>query len=521
MKRLYYILILLAMIMIPGCNESLLDISNENTISTGNFWKTEQDIESGVVAIYNMFYRQGTWTRNIYTQMQGMADDGVSYAGWTELQEYSKFIFTNYNFGEVNVKMWKEHYVAIFRANQVLDNIGNVTFADENHKQDLIGQAEFLRSFFYFYITILWDNVPLVLKTSSAGDQPAQKTPDEMFTQIENDLKDAITKLPATRNAKEYGRPTKGAAYGLLAKTYMQHHKYTDAITCFQWLIDGEGKNYYDLMPNYGANFSNKTENNKESLFEIQFSLMNLVGFDQTDNYLDPNAQLGTQIEMNQAPVGIGWNNIEARRWMVDYFKREKTVDGKNDIRLFYSLWYDNAPADFPDRSDVLIYGSPWKPEWGSRVFIKKYSTDAMPIYYWNDNNYRVLRYSDMLLLYAEALNETNTTPPAKAVECLNRVRQRVNLPTIQNSIYYNGAQITGNKEAFREHLKIERGLELVMECVRWIDLKRWGFDQATLNELKSRDVDFNNFIIGKSHCMPIPQSEVDNNPNLSQNANY
>lgn len=76
--------------------------------------------------------------------------------------------------------------------------------------------------------------------------------------------------------------------------------------------------------------------------------------------------------------------------------------------------------------------------------------------------------------------------------------------------------------DAFREHLKIERALELAMECVRWVDLKRWGInDQATLDELKARDSDFNNFIIDKSIRMPIPQSEVDNNPNLNQNDQY
>jgi len=95
-------------------------------------------------------------------------------------------------------------------------------------------------------------------------------------------------------------------------------------------------------------------------------------------------------------------------------------------------------------------------------------------------------------------------------------------LPDIGNSTYYNGAQITGSQEAFREHLKIERGLELALECVRWIDLKRWGInDAATLAKLKERDPDFNNFIIGKSIRMPIPKSEVDNNPNLNQNDQY
>lgn len=521
-KIVNYILLSVAITLLSSCDSSLLDIQNENTLSTGVFWKTEADIESGVVAIYNMFYRQGTWTRNIYTQMNGMADDGVSYAGWTELNEYTKFIFTNYNFGECNVKMWEEHYIAIYRANQVLDNIDKVTFTSEEHKQDLAGQAKFLRAYYYFYITMLWENVPLVLRTSSASDQPMQATADEMLAQIEEDLEDAVSKLPATRSAKDYGRPTKGAAYGLLAKAYAQHHKWEDAKRCLEWLVDGEGKTYYDLMPNWADNFSNKKENNKESVYEIQFSLMNRVGFDQTDNYLDPNAQLGTQIEMNQAPTGIGWNNIEARRWLVDYFKRENTIDGKNDIRLFHTLWYDGASSDFSEIPNQLIYGKPWNSDWGNRVFIKKYSTDALPLYYWNDNNFRSIRYADILLLYSEALNELNATPPAKAVECLNRVRNRVNLPDIENSTYYNGAQIVNNKEAFREHLKIERGLELAMECVRWIDLKRWGInDQSTLSLIKERDTDFNNFVIGKSIRMPIPQSEVDNNPNLKQNDQY
>ena len=190
-------------------------------------------------------------------------------------------------------------------------------------------------------------------------------------------------------------------------------------------------------------------------------------------------------VRSNQSPSGIGWNNIEARRWLVDYYKREQTMAGGNDVRLFYTLWYDGAAADFPEFPNQLIYGKPWNSDWGSRVFIKKYSTDVLPIYYWNDNNFRSIRFADMLLLYAEALNELGSTPSAKAIECVNRVRNRVNLPNIQNSSYYNGNTITTSKDAFRQHIKIERGLEMALECVRWIDLKRWGIDDnTTLNEI-------------------------------------
>lgn len=520
MKKLY-ILALSVMMFLPSCSSSLLDIQNKNTLSTGVFWKSEQDIESGLIAVYNMFYRQGTWTRNMYTQMNGMADDGVSFAGWTELNEYTKFIFTNYDFYETNGKMWEEHWIAIFRANQVLAHIDEVDFADEDHRTDLKGQTLFLRSFYYYHMTALWDNIPIILTPSSASDQPEGRTADDVLSQIEADLELAIPMLPLTRDENNTARPTRGAAYGLLAKAYAQHHKWDDAARCLKWIIEDEGKTLYELASDYGDNFSNKTENNSESLYEIHFSLTHKVGFDQTDNAFDPNAQLGTQIEMNQGPAGIGWTNIEARRWLVDYYKREQTTDGKNDPRLYYTLWYDNAATDFPDR-DNKIYGKDWNTDWGTRVFIKKYSTDAMPLYYWNDNNFRSIRLADMLLLYAEVLNESGSAPSTMALECLNRVRNRAGLPNIENSSYYDGAKIASDKDAFRDHIKIERGLELALECIRWIDLKRWGIeDETTLNELRSRDEDFDNFIIGKNIRMPLPQSDCDNNPNLNQNDKY
>ena len=505
------------MAIFSACSESHLDIQNENTLSTGVFWKTQDDVEAGLIAVYSMFYRQGTWTRNIYSQMQGMADDGVSFAGWTELNEWTKFKYTNYNFDEVNGKMWREHFTTIYRANQVLAHVDEVPFESEEARNDVKAQALWLRSFYYFYMTALWDNMPLLTAVSSAADQPANATPEQVFTQLATDLQDCIKWLPETRDAENTGRPTKGAAYALLAKVYAQGHKWSEAKECLEWLIKGDGAKYYDLVADYGDNFSNKKENNKESIYEIHFSLTHYVGFDQTDNYRDPNAQLGTQIEMVQSPKDIGWNNVEARRWLIDYYKREKTTTGENDPRLYYTLRYDQAETDFPDR-DHDCYGGGWDSAWGSRVWIKKYSTDVKPIYYWNDNNFRALRLGDMLLLYAEALNELEG-PTADAKAALNRVRNRAGLANIENSTYYTGA--CADKDSFREQIKIERGLELALECVRWIDLKRWGFTETELAKIKQRDADFDAFVIGKHERMPLPQREVDNNPNLKQNANY
>ena len=131
-----------------SCSDSWLDIQNENGLSSGNFWKTEEDMQAGLNAVYAMFYRQGTWTRNLMNQLDGMADDGVLYSSWTELNEWTKFIYTDYNFAEVNTKIWKEHWTAVNRANQVLDHIDdpNVTFSDENDRKDIKAQALWFRS---------------------------------------------------------------------------------------------------------------------------------------------------------------------------------------------------------------------------------------------------------------------------------------------------------------------------------------------------------------------------------------
>ena len=527
MKKLLSIVILLAAALsFTSCVKDL-DIQNKNGLSTGMFWKTQDDMNAGLNAVYNMFYRQGTWTRNIYTQLNGMADDGVSYAGWTELNEWTKFKYTDYNFGEGTLKIWREHYTAINRANQVLDHIDDpaVVFDSEDTRKDMKGQALWLRAFYYFYLTALYDNEPLCLKTSSAGDQPANSNPDEIFTQLEKDLIEAIDYLPLTRD-KEKARPTKGSAYGLLAKVYAQHHNWTKAAECLEWIIEGQGKSMYSLEPKWQDNFSCKTENNKESLYEIQFSLCNYVGFDQTDNYLDANAQLATQIEVNQSPKNEGWNNVEANRWIVEYFKREKTTDGEFDPRLYYTCWYREMDADFPQHGITRMYNKTWAEYKYSdadnkRVFIKKYSTDVFPLYYWNDNNFRSIRLADMMLLYAEVLNEINNAPNAKAIGYVDAIRTRVKLPKLSQSTYYTDPKILTDYKAFKEHLKIERALELAFECVRWIDQKRWGFDEQTVAAYRAVDVDYNAFVLNKHERLPLPQIEVDNNPNLEQNPNY
>src|SRR5690606_616038 len=317
--------------------------------------------------------------------------------------------------------------------NQVLTHVPNIEFTDQQAKDHILGQAAFLRALWYFQIATLWEKAALVLEPKGPEYVPEDASEDAIWAQVEVDLKDAIAKLPEAWDDNTAGRATIGAAKALLAKAYMQQHRYDEAKAELQWLIDREGS-MYGLVDNYLDNFTHLRENNIESVFEIQFDDENKGG---TGN--DIAMATGLQRTQFYAPGGIGWQDGKARAWLVGEYKKEKNLDGTNDIRLYHNLYYKNSPADFPDR-DPLIYGRQWNDaDWGEHMFIRKYSTGYYRNFedYFAPNNYRVIRYADILLMYAECIAQTGGSV-TEAATYVNKVRQRpsVNLPALENSIY-------------------------------------------------------------------------------------
>nr|WP_199075581.1 RagB/SusD family nutrient uptake outer membrane protein [Pedobacter sp. ASV19] len=508
MKKIIIIMLALTTAVLYSCKKDLLDQKNPNTLTKQQFWKTEDDAQNGVNSIYAMFYQNGVWNRWIYFRLDLTSDEGFSNSPWIELGDWTRFQYVNYNFWEGNVNTWRDTYKAVFRCNQVLANVPNIQFADAVKKEKILAQAKFLRAFYYFYAAVLWENVPLVLQPSEPADLPQQNTVTEVFAQVVKDLNEAAAVLPDQWDNANVGRPTKGAAMALLGKTYMQQRKWAEAKTAFDYLVTGAGKGYYDLV-DYKENFRATQENNKESVFEIQFSDAN-----KTPEGDAPNSNMGSNRSQFFAPRSIGWSDGQARYWMVSEFKKEKTRDGKIDSRLRYSLFYPGLEADFGDKT----YGRSW--QWNAdEAWFKKYSRD----YYRNDEDYynqvnnRVIRYADVLLMYAEALNELGQT--SDAYPYVNRVRNRANMADLATAY----PAIGNNKDLFRERLKTERMLELCGESVRWADLKRWGDldTQQGVDKVAQRDPDFKNFIVGKSIRLPLPQLEVENNKNLKQNPGY
>lgn len=506
-----------------------VEVENPNNILVKNHWKTERDAEYGVNAVYNMFYKPGLYSRWIWFRYDTTSDEGYSRSPWASLKEWTQFRYTNYDFSEGNALTYKECYQAIFRANQVLHYVPEIPFEDPYKKERILGQAYFLRGLFYYNLAILWgsENKSLAINLEdelpTPGMKPLGHTKTEVFEQAIHDLGKAQQMLPATWSGDDKGRATKGAALAFKAKCHMQLHQWNEAKNELFWMVEGAGKSYYNLV-DYAQNFLSKggVENNIESVFEIQYSDIHKAPAGDSDFEVDPN--LGQHRGQFFAPPGIGWNDAEMRPWIVDEFKKEKDKSGNYDIRLKYTAFYPNMHNDFTNNTriyNLVSNNSLWgQSNWTGRVFCRKYSSsdERDTEDYYNPINIRLIRYSDVLLMYAECIAESGGSV-STAVSYVDRVRTRANMPLLS----VNHASATTDRATFLKRLQMERSLELATEGHRWADLQRWGLLETTqgVDELKARDADFDNFIIGKHNTLPIPSTEKNNNPNIEQNPNY
>ncbi|GAB3279935.1 RagB/SusD family nutrient uptake outer membrane protein [Larkinella harenae] len=507
MKNILICLGLAAASLLTACDREL-DIVNPNQLTTESFWKTEADALAGVNAVYSTLHRGGIsrWMPFYYIIR---SDEGRSQSPATDIvNNMDQFLITDYNYGNA-VGVWQDNYIGVNRANQVINNVPAIPM-DEALKQRYVGEAKFFRGLFYYHLVTLFGNVPLVLETAVVGERPASATIPQVWAQIEKDLSEAAVALPTTYTGAQLGRITKGAAYALLAKSQMQQQKYTEALTPLQWLVEGEGRTVYSLMPNYRDNFLTTTENNRESVFEWQFAINEAEYTD--DDSETPNQNYGTSLAQFFGPPGIGWSDGEAQRWPIYEFN-ERTTTGARDPRLEASFLFDSTDVRGP--AFTQIYGQTFLQRYGAdnkRVWFRKFQNDHWRNNedYRSPNNWRYIRYADVLLLYAEALNATGKT--AQAYPFVDRVRQRAGLPTL------TATKPGLTQVQFLGQLKHERVTELSGEGHRWNDLARWG-DLGP--QLATRDPAFSTFVKGKSELLPIPQLDRDLNPNLTQNPNY
>ncbi|HEV8083297.1 MAG TPA: RagB/SusD family nutrient uptake outer membrane protein [Chitinophagaceae bacterium] len=392
--------------------------------------------------------------------------------------------------------IWTLLYDGITRCNIVLSKVPGIQM-DNTLQQRILAEAKFLRSHYYFELVNIFGEVPVILKPLPPDQlQIAQSTIQQIFeTVIEPDLTDAATHLPVNYTGADVGRVTSGAATALLAKAYLFESKWDKAATTAAKIVNS---NVYDLMPLYTQNFNQRFKNNKESIFEIQ----HLTGQDP---------KLGNELNQYFAPrIDNGYFFNAPTQNFVDEF--EKTGVGIVDPRLDYTVGRDTMPW-FNNRK----FDKTWSPSTG--YLTRKHQQPLSEVTNKSDGNlnYTFIRYADVLLWYAEALNESGHS--AEALAPLNRVRKRARESYLYDSLQIGYPNIPGgllpditslNMVTLRAAIQHERRVELGFEFHRYFDLIRWGKDYAT-HALSDKP----NFNYNLNKHFPIPQIERDRNKAL------
>ncbi len=561
MKKINLIIAAVLATGLVSC-DSQLDVTNPNNQTTYDFGNSESDLQEALIACYNRIRLEGTFARVGYT-MDAVRGDEV----WNSSQQwYLPYDNLNSN-GQIAIGdqwIWRDNYHVVNRCNFVLSKVGSARMSDTK-RAEIKGQALFLRALAYYELATYYQTVPLYTDysdySSLEGMYASNSSQDKVFDQIEADLKEAITLLPSRDKGGEWakGRATCGSAAGYLARALMFRHKYDEAYDYLKGIIKGD-YGTYGLVADYGDNFKEgaQYENNKESLFEVQFMDYGTGGADEewTPVNISSNASQGHAVESNYGSQSLGsWGDLAISPWLYNLFKAERCTDNTLDPRLYwtavtyepeYSVYTGAITAAYPNgdpRSNVVyqneITATPLSNNDHGGIPIAKFTNARSNIYSTIVTglhcgiNLRLMRYSDVLLRAAECENELNG-PTQQAIDYINEVRRRVALKDLKLSDFNT------KEKLFEQIANVERPKEFGCENGRGIDLIRWGFfyDPDRLEQIRQHSAYMRNGTASTDELtvetaddyslryyepgheyFPIFQNTLDANPNLTGNS--
>jgi hypothetical protein len=395
--------------------------------------------------------------------------------------------------------VWRRYYDGVFKCNVVLDGLqpSNTAVSDAT-KKSVIAQARFLRAYYYYNLTICYGDIPLHLKVQTPEELQSPALPqDSIFRQVEQDCLAAAPDLPDATHGADLGRVSKGAALSLLAKTYLFHstlpNHYQLAAQYAQQVVDSK---QYTLTKNYWDNFSAVTKDNTEAILTVN----HITGAQPIQ---------GNELNAWFSPRAFtGYGFFYPTQDLADNFETD-------DPRLDYSMGRLGHP----------YFDRPFDPSWSTTGYITKKMVQPLsevPIGKKNDGsvNYEAIRYADVLLVLAEALNESGNS--AGALAPLDSVRRRARESYLNDpSLPGYGAVPAGllpkvtttDQGQLRDAIRKERRVELALEFHRFFDVIRYGSAYATSVLSKGSP----NFNYEKNKWFPIPQSERDTNKKLGK----
>lgn len=446
-----------------SCGDSFFDLEPASSVTIDKVYKTASDYNVAVIGCYAKLQSQV----NFYTECCEYRSDNLSLGAPTAgtQDRYDIDHFTEKPSNGILSSYWANFNNNVYRCNLLLDQIDGANFA-ENLKKQYKGEAMFIRALNYFNMYRIWGGVPATKHVVSAAEalKVARYSDEQMFDLIAGDLKEIVDNnyLPETYSSADMGRATSGAAKALLGKVYLTFQKWTEAKDILSQLI---GK--YQLVSPIAQVFDVDNKNNNEIIFAVHFN-KEIEGEGHSYWYNLTNASDDTNQTsslLNTFPTG------DARKDLITYVQVEKNV----------------------------------------RLMNKFYDTKS-PTFKTVGNDQILLRYADVLLMYAEALNEIqyDASEGSLALKYLNAVRQRAGISNLT-------AKQLPTQEKFRKGILVERQREFPYEGQRWFDLVRMGFAKSVMAE---NGVEIKDYQL----LFPIPQQEIEKVGNKSilwQNPGY
>jgi starch-binding outer membrane protein, SusD/RagB family len=486
MKKIKYIALLLSGIFITNsCNNNDLNLKSPNDLSPETFFKTEAQVQAAVNAAYANLQTMGLYKRHIFFALDNMSQEN---SGNPQL-EGNKKPFLNFSFdasSDIIDSFWDDCYQGIAKSNFVTDKAAIINALPDNilsqeKKNKFIAEARFMRAYYYFLLVNRFGDIPLFDKVSNSENGTPKSPKADIYKLIVADF-DFASKNLLDKSVEEKGRATKGAAFAYLGKAFLYQKKYTEALAAFN-SISG-----YSLEPNFYSNFTEENEHGIESLFEVEFSPSFTTDGTRWSGLIDGTGLSEATFRAQEYSVQDWFNVYPSDNLLDEYEPGDKRIGD-----TFYKVGdkYNNGNSTIDNISFARRAG--WKKYSNYYKSAKEIMDSGI--------NFKVMRYSDVLLMKAECENELGNQ--ANAIAIINQVRTRSGLA---------GTTAVTKLQVF-DALVHERKVELAGEQVRFDDILRWGIADKEINIKLNQSV----FKVGKNELWPIPNREVATNPSINK----
>jgi len=476
------------LILAASCDKKFLNRKPYADIDSEDFYTSQKNIEIAAVGLYGTL--QNFYDPN-YPSIGELPGDNASDGSGAATASGQLDKFTIIPNNSILSAVWRDSYRSILQSNKILASTPLVEFVDEDKKKQVEGEARFVRALSYFNLVRMFGKVPLdtLVLTQEQARKSIRNEVEDIYEVIVHDLEMASTQLPGVYTGNGIGRATKWAALTLLGKVYLTKHEFDKAVDPLKTVVE-DGP--YTLLPNYADIFDPKNANHAESIFEIQYEGGTLGEGSRWSFISHPNAL--------QEVMGISAGN--------------RLVPTGSIINLFTAEGEGTSPR-YQATIGTMQYQNASGATLSARHVKKHYMDHTMQNQ--SDDNWPLLRYADVLLMYAEALNEISGTPPVEAIEYVNQIRRRAFGEPINvvGSHELTPAKIA-DTDSFREAIYLERRLELAFEGHRWFDLVRMNTYVEVMNDYFGSNSPYK--VEPYHRLFPVPQREIDINPLLKPN---